>query len=265
MPTPPIVVPSSDPTDPTDPSDPRRPGVVPDAAGTDSAGWHRHVERKRRAYQNLIGLRRGTVPGVMARRVGSQAKLPQDFTSQLTFHSFRLEGIAVESADVEQALRPLRRKGGFRSRLHQRLRNHVALIRSIDRGVRLGRRMTVPLVLRWYTSISSGLSTTMPAGQKLDRLERVVRQINSPPRRLEPALAETADLYAEAFADELVPGFNGILIRLLLQAHLGSSKLPPVIFPLTLSPDVQSSGPLFSPWLIGMVEESLDRLTPRRR
>src|SRR5205814_2494563 len=67
-------------------------------------------------------------------------------------------------------------------------------------------------------------------GQTALRIERVVSSINSPQLRLWPAVQEITALHVRLLADPFVPGFNGIMARLLLRYHLGRCGLPPVVF-----------------------------------
>ena len=85
-------------------------------------------------------------------------------------------------------------------------------------------------MLRWYTSISSGLSTSVLSLVNMRRLEQVIDRVNSPQLRLQPALTEIAELHAEILAEPIFPSFNGIIARLLLTAHLARCGLPPVVF-----------------------------------
>jgi hypothetical protein len=118
----------------------------------------------------------------------------------------------------------------FRSRSTQRIRNHVAILRRIEKSLRAGATLTSQSVVRWYTSISCGLSLASLDETSLTRLDNFLRRINSPQFRLQPAITEIAHVHAQLNADPLVPSFNGILARLLLQYHLGRCGLPRVQF-----------------------------------
>ena len=95
-------------------------------------------------------------------------------------------------------------------------------------------------VVRWYTSVASGLSTTRLDDATAARLDGIVRQLNSPHLRLCPAVQDIARLHHEMLAEPIVPSFNGILARLLLRYHLGRCGLPPVLFVPGTDGDVMS-------------------------
>lgn len=208
--------------------------------------WVRVIERKRRLY-------------VQAR--ARQRALPTWFVTEATRTSFGLEKIELSNYDLGNTLAPHESRPPLRSRQRQRARNHMALVQTLDRRVRRREMIKADQVLRWYTSISSGLSTTMPAEPKLLRIESVVRRINSPQLRVQPAVTEIAQLYTEVSADHLVPSFSGILARLLLQVHLGHCGLAPVL----LDPAVDARHPgetaLTPARLLELIEQSFDRLT----
>jgi hypothetical protein len=146
-----------------------------------------------------------------------------------TCNSFRVDGIDVDQATVWQALSRSPSQRRMRSRAIQRIRNHVAILHSIDNALRRGQPLKTAAVIRWYTSIAGGLSITEIGSDKIRRLEHIVRRINSPHLRLRPALQEIARTYAELISDPLFPAFNGILARLILRYHLGRCALPPGI------------------------------------
>jgi hypothetical protein len=141
-----------------------------------------------------------------------------------------LDDIDVTERDLSAAMAHGYAGRPFRSRAGQRIRNHVALLRRIERLVRRALPLDTRAVIRWYTSISSGLSSAQLDTDALMRLDRAVRRINSPHRNLRPAVAEAARLYFELLTEPIVPSFNGILARLLLACQLGRIGLPPVLF-----------------------------------
>ena len=100
----------------------------------------------------------------------------------------------------------------------------------MESSVRLGESLKGQNVIRWYTSISCGLSTAALDEGTIDRLDTVVRRINSPQLRLQPAVSEIARLHTQLISVPFVPSFNGILARLMLQFHLGRCGLPPILF-----------------------------------
>jgi hypothetical protein len=213
--------------------------------------WLRLVERKRR---------------LTTRANGSHSRILPDAILQLgTLASFRLEGIDVDDSTTLAALKPGamqlgREHNHFRSRLAMRIRNHVAILHRIERGLHHGESLKTAAVVRWYTLISSGLSITSLDEPTMSRLDQLVRRINSPHLRLQPAIQEIAKLHAQSIADPLVPGFNGILARLLLRYHLGRCGLPPVVF------HAESDGPLLTDEatllarLLELIDESYDLL-----
>jgi hypothetical protein len=141
-----------------------------------------------------------------------------------------------------------------------RIRNHVAILHRIERGLHRGESLKTAAVVRWYTLIASGLSITSLDEPTMGRLDQLVRRINSPHLRLQPAVQEIARLHVQSLADPLVPGFNGILVRLLLRYHLGRCGLPPVVF------HSETDGPLLTDEttllarLLELIDESYDLL-----
>src|SRR5438067_7473165 len=77
--------------------------------------WSRHIESKRR--------RLGKVEST-TRPFSSRAYL-----AEITYISFRLDGLDVSEAQVHDALATGRDRRTVRSRQAQRIRNHVALLR----------------------------------------------------------------------------------------------------------------------------------------
>src|SRR5687768_2519832 len=148
----------------------------------------------------------------------------------------RPPGTSLPEADPtgERAPAAALARGGaaraFRSRQQQRVRNHVAILRHLESLLRRGGTLKSPDVVRWYTSVACGLSTTQLDEPTTARLDAVVRQINSPHLRLRPAVQGIARVHRQMLADPVVPSFNGILARLLLRYHLGRCGLPPVLF-----------------------------------
>lgn len=187
--------------------------------------------------------------------------LPDRLNRQLTFSSFRLEGIDVTETDLDDACTPKpSTRRSFASRQRQRLRNHMAIQLSIVRSLANREVFRVSQVIRWYTSVSAGLSTSGLDLAGMQRIESVIRRINSPQMRLQPALTEIAELHAELIADPVFPGFNGILVRLLLQSHLGKCGLPMIAFdPVIDAPRIHDPV-LLLPRLLELIDTSFDRL-----
>jgi hypothetical protein len=206
--------------------------------------WLGLIERKRRALSRLNGRRH----------------LSGDYYFQETLSSFRLDGMETTSQQVADALRPGSAGKTVRSRITQRIRNHAAILRAIDRWVRAGKSLTTQMVIRWYTSISNGLSTTSLDERTADRLDSVVRRVNSPQLRLQAALIEVARLHSQLLADPFFPSFHGILSRLLLQFHLGRCGLPPIVFDADLDPPALANENRLLVRILDRLDGSFDRI-----
>jgi hypothetical protein len=183
--------------------------------------WTRALDRRRR---------QGERAGSDSRHNLNTACLPREYLADVTRASFLLDGIEVSDRELAATLVRGPAARTFRSRGGQRLRNHVALLRRIESLARHALLLDARAVVRWYTSISWGLSTSQLGSDSMFRLDRAVRRINSPHRNLRPAVAEAARLYFELLKDPIVPSFNGILGRLLLNCQLGRLGLAPVLF-----------------------------------
>jgi len=209
--------------------------------------WLVGIERKRR----------------MLIRLGRQRPTPAylfGYIAQATLSSFRLDKLEVTEVQVADALSRGSARKVVRSRLAQRIRNHAAIVLYIESLLRCAKSLTARMVVRWYTSISSGLSTAALDDNTIDRLESLVRRINSPQLRLQAAITEAARIHTQLLAEPFVPGFNGILARLILQYHIGRSGLPGIVFE---SPGENGSPPnentILSAVLHG-VDRSYDRM-----
>jgi hypothetical protein len=185
-------------------------------ANVEWGSWLRLIERKRRMLGKVHG--------------GPRRALPDAFYAQATFVSFRLDGLDVTEREIVASLSSSPARRELRSRRGQRVRNHAAILHSIEKSIRVNESLKPSAVVRWYTSISSGLSTSGLDDATMDRLDGVVRQINAPNTRLQSTLRDVAKLHTSLLREPLVPGFNGILCRLLLHFHLGRCALPPVLF-----------------------------------
>jgi hypothetical protein len=188
--------------------------------------------------------------------------LPDDYCARFTFASFRLEGIDLSEQEVWDALGRELQRPVIRSRLGQRLRSHAAILRHIEIDLRKGISLDTARVIRWYTAVSAGLSTTSLDQTSSSRLEDLVRRINAPPPRVQTALREVVSSHARLLDDPLVPGFNGILARLLLRFHLGRWGFPAVLFDSfldgqRLTPESRSRR------LLHLVEQRYDALLSR--
>jgi hypothetical protein len=213
--------------------------VAPGPRGTGSSSysgeidwpqWVRSTERKRRLAARQDGHAVGAT--VLPTLLGA------GYFLAATDASFRLDGMHLPPRDLAAAVSRGWGAKTFRPRQQQRVRNHVAILRRVERLLRHGGPLKAGEVVRWYTSVACGLSTTGLDEPNTSRLEGIVRQVNSPHLRLCPAVQGIARLHGQMLADPVVPSFNGILARLLLRYHLGRCGLPPVVF----SPE--SDGPL---------------------
>ncbi len=218
----------------------RSPTAHAEGGRVEWSSWLRAIERKRR---------------MLSRMDSSRLKpLPSEYFAAATFASFRLDGIEVTETQIAQALARGVANKAFRTRLTLRIRNHISILRRIESAVRVGESLKGQSVVRWYTSISCGLSTAALDDGMISRLDAVVRRINSPQLRLQPAITEVARLHVQLLTDSFVPSFNGILARLLLQYHLGRCGLPPVIFDPTSDGGVVSN----ESQLLGRIMEMVD-------
>jgi hypothetical protein len=147
-----------------------------------------------------------------------------------THVSFCLEQLDLPRHETERVIARSYTHRGFRSRLSARLRNHAAILLRIERLLASGRDLRVDHLLQWYAGISAGLCSAMPAGPKIERLQQVLRRVNSPHMRIGSAVTEIASLHYEALTDALVPSFHGIIARLLLHYQLGRCGLLPPAF-----------------------------------
>lgn len=207
----------------------------------DWSRWSRAIERKRRSLHR-------------ARR----ATLPVTFNRRATLESFKLEGIDVSESDLDHAEAPTRDRRAFRTRTLQRVGNHIAILLSLERS--LCRRLPVKAtqIVRWYTSVSSGLSTASLTPAGMERVVSAVHRINSPQMRLQPAVLEIARLHCEILTDPVFPAFNGILARLLLQVHLGRCGLPLVTFDAGADASKLSTVETLLPRLIELIDRAFD-------
>ena len=206
------------------------PGRTPAASAAppiDWPQWLRNTERKRRQesrHSESAG-GNGSTPSAAADVFWA------GYFADATDSSFRLDGLLVPRGDLLAALAPgWTGKATCVRRQQQRVRNHVAILRHLETRLRRNIPLKPDDVIRWYTSVACGLSTTRLDEPTTARLHAIVRQINSPHLRLAPAVQEIARLHHQLLADPVVPGFNGILARLILRYHLGRCGLPPVVF-----------------------------------
>lgn len=192
----------------------RRPPGQTRPSALDWPAWLTLIERQRK---------------MVSRTDGQVIQPPPDYFVAATCATFRMDGIDLTEQEVLDAVIQNAAQRKLRSRACQRIRNHVAILHSIEIGLRHGLALKSAAVVRWYTSISSGLSMPSLSADKMTRIEQIVGRINSPQLRLQPAIQEVARTYAELIEDPLFPSFNGLLARLLLRYHLGRCNLPFVV------------------------------------
>lgn len=213
--------------------------------GDHKAAALRRIERQRRLLQ------RAHPKGVI---------LPIELLGRITYSSFRLENLSISERDVAEALSCGAGRRALRPPHLLRVRNHVAILRHIQKATRRGQELKLAAVVRWYTSISCGLSMGVDLS-RADRLGQCLRRINSPQLRLQQAIADVAQVHAQLTADPIFPGFNGILARLLLQYHLSRCRLPMVTFEMQAT--VTGGG--FETPLMGMILETYEYVLSGRR
>src|SRR5688500_7864716 len=93
----------------------------------------RRLERKRRLLLRLM----------------QTQSLPPELFTRLTCSSFSLEGLAVTELEVLTALAGARDRRSLRPPQSLRIRNHVAILRAIEKNVRGGQELKPRAVLRW--------------------------------------------------------------------------------------------------------------------
>lgn len=252
------------------------------SAGTvDWKIWCRALERKRRALDRAA-LDASAAQGERTRLTGAdgaaaepargRSRAPRTFLARVTWASFQLDGIDLAEREVSDALARGQRAsmhgmpglGAFRAPQAPRLRNHVAILRRIECHIRRAQPLTAGTVIRWYANIGCGLSTALLDSESLSRLERVVRRANSPHMHLRPAVEEAVRVYWELLSDPLIPSFNGILARLLLDYHLGRCGIPPVLFDPTRDRPAANQWPAFLGHLLERIDTSYASLIAAR-
>ena len=208
--------------------------------------WLRAAERKRRL--------------LIRNETDRPRPLPPAYFARATFSSFRLDGIDISEREVLESLAAGAHRTSLRSRSAQRIRNHASILYHVECSIRLGEALQAPVVMRWYASIGSGLVTAALSDAVMNRLDQVVRRINSPQLRMQAALADIARLHCQLLSDPVVPSFNGILARLLLRYHLGRVGLPPVVFdPNADAPNLLDDTMLLAR-LLELIDQSYDLL-----
>jgi len=186
--------------------------------------------------------------------------LPASYFVEATYSSFRQEGIDLHPTEVSSALVHGKNHHALRSRIAQRIRNHAAILHTIENSIRLGESLKMSDVTRWYTSLGTGLiNTSLPDGT-MNRLDMVVRRISAPQLRLQQALSDIARLYVQLQIDPLFPSFNGMIARFILRYHLGKSGLPPVVLNPETDPPRALDEAMFLSRMLHLLEQSHDIL-----
>jgi hypothetical protein len=205
------------------------------------------------------GAWRDAARALLRRRVEpTGAPLPADYVERATCASFQMDGVPLAAAEFQTALARVGTRG-CRSRAAQRVRNHVAILRRIESLLARPQPLQTADVVRWYTSIASGLSAGGITDAALERIDRVVSAVNSPRLRFSPAVKEVAALHVNLLTDPFVPGFNGILARLLLRYHMGRCGLPPIVFDPETDPPRLATVSKLEPRLLELIKQSYDR------
>ena len=200
----------------------------------------RRIEKKRR----------------LLRRAARVTPLSIQLLARFTVASFRMEDMAIGPEDVQGALARAANRGQLRSGFRLRIRNHIAILRHIELMNRRRQELTVPVVVRWYTSIGCGLAMAGLDYARSRHLEQHLRQINSPQLRLWPAVDQVAQMHVHLLSDPVFPGFNGILARLLLQYHLARCQLAPVLFDAEQDRATCASATALALRLLELIDES---------
>ena len=184
--------------------------------------------------------------------------LPTDYFERATCSSFQMDGVPLTAAEFNAAVSRNGNGRSHRSRSAQRARNHVAVLRHIERMLRRGQALQTGDVFRWYTSIACGLSCGGMESGTAGRVAQVVSAVNSPRLRFWPAVKEVAALHATLLADPFVPGFNGILARLTLRYHMGRCGLPAVVFDPVADPPRLGAIATLQPRLLELILANYD-------
>jgi hypothetical protein len=221
-----------------------------DADDADWSPWLRRLAPKRRSFDRAM--------------LWELPRQRRALLAQLTCRSFQLDGHAVTEPMMLQAISPGAQRRELRSRLTQRLRNHLAILQQIELDLHHRKPLRPPAVVRWYTSVSSGLSSAALGDGAHRRLEDLLRRINAGQLRLAPAIQECARLHLQLLSDPLVPSFNRILARLLLHFHLGRCNLPPVSFAADDAHVDQLGEARFAVRLLQLADAAYDTLAAMR-
>ena len=175
------------------------------------------------------------------------------YFQQATSVSFQMDGVALGDEEFRAALARGSATRACRTRAAQRARNHVAVLRRVELLLRRGQSLRSADVIRWYTSIACGLSAGGITAQVTGRIDAVVSAVNSPRLRFLSAVKDVAALHVKLLADPFVPGFNGILARVILRYHMGRCGLPPILFDPATDPPKLASVTTLEPRLLELI------------
>jgi hypothetical protein len=209
----------------------------------------------RNAARVLLRNRQQTARGRTSR--SETAAFPA-YLQKATCVSFQMDGVPLSPGEFDAAMSHGAAARACRTRSAQRARNHVAILRRVESLLRRGQPLEPGDVIRWYTSIACGLSAGGLSAETLGRIDRIVSAVNSPRLRFWPAVQEVAALHVNLLSDPFVPGFNGIVARLLLRYHMGRCGLPPVLFDPSTDALRLAAVSTLEPRLLELIVQSYD-------
>ena len=181
-----------------------------------------------------------------------------DYFEKATCVSFRMDGVPLSPEEYAAALGRGAAARSYRTRAARRVRNHVAVLRRIESMLRRGQPLATGDIIRWYTLVAAGLAAGAIGADAVGRIDRIVSSVNSPRLGFWPAVQEVAALHVNLLADPFVPGFNGILARLLLRYHMGRCGLPAVVFDPVTDPPRLAGVATLEPRLLELIVQRYD-------
>ena len=182
------------------------------------------------------------------------------FIERSTHSSYQLDGVTLPPGAVREAMNARAGKWAMRPRTAQRIRNHASIQFQIERMLRRRIGLSAGTLVRWYTSLSTGLCGTQMQRSEVERLESVAARVNVTPHRVGAALDQVAALQVELLSEPVVPSFSGIFARLVLHMHLGRCGLPPVVMDSGVDSSVLKQPSRLSTKLAEMVARSYEQL-----
>jgi hypothetical protein len=209
-------------------------------------------------WRNAARFLRQKLRGNAGAARGGTLPIPR-YVERATCVSFQMDGVPLGADEFRAALARGSAARSCRTRSAQRARNHVAILHRVEILLRRGQPLQTGDVIRWYTSIACGLSAGGLSDQALERIDGVVSAVNSPRLRFWPAVKEVAALHVKLLDDPFVPGFNGILARLLLRYHMGRCGLPPILFDPATDPPRLGAVSTLEPRLLELILASQNR------